>query len=339
MKTKKIISLFVSLVVLIGILTVGTVNAFAFDENGSCGKSVTYTFDSSTGTLTISGTGAMYDYKDERETPILPLSTAKKANSDDFRAPWNSSDAVKKVIVKSGVTHIGVCAFYKCTNLKSVVISSSVTTVGKGAFDECSAIAYFCYTGSGADYDKLEIKANNTALKEAAHHNYKLTSTVDATCTKNGTKTYTCSVCSSKKTVTVKAVGHHTWDEGKITTQPTFTSKGKKTYTCKVCGAKKYADVAKLGKPSIKKLTKGKKSFKVTWSKVTRIAGYQIQYSTYKSFKNSKKVKVKGYKNTSKTVKKLKSKKTYYVRVRAYKTINGKTRYSAWSAKKYIKTK
>ena len=67
-------------------------------------------------------------------------------------------------------------------------------------------------------------------------------------------------------------------------------------------------------------------------------SGYQIKLSTSKKFtkKTTKTVKVKSSKST---VKKLKSKKKYYVKVRAYKTKNGKTVYSAWSKIKTVKTK
>ena len=95
----------------------------------------------------------------------------------------------------------------------------------------------------------------------------------------------------------------------------------------------------KLVSPTITKITKGKKSFKVKWKKSATVAGYQIQYSTTKSFKKKKTVTIKGATKSTRTVKKLKAKKKYYVRVRAYKTINKKRTYSKWSAAKAIKTK
>lgn len=89
------------------------------------------------------------------------------------------------------------------------------------------------------------------------------------------------------------------------------------------------------GNPKITKLKKGKKSFTVQWSRSSNTTGYQIQYSLKKNFSGAKNKWSTGSKLT---VKKLKSKKTYYVRVRAYKKINGKNYYSAWSTKK-IKVK
>ena len=91
------------------------------------------------------------------------------------------------------------------------------------------------------------------------------------------------------------------------------------------------------------KLSKAKKtSIKVSWKKVSGVAAYQIQYSTSKNFKNAKTVKVSA-KLASKVLKKLKKNKKYYVRVRSYKVtkVNNKSKnvYSAWSAKKSLKTK
>lgn len=102
----------------------------------------------------------------------------------------------------------------------------------------------------------------------------------------------------------------------------------------------KNTETVKPKKTSIKKLSKGKKKFTVTWAKVSGVKGYQIQYSSDKKFKkNNKSVTVTKQKTTKATVKKLKAKKKYYVRVRTYKTVNGKKIYSSWSKVKSVKTK
>ncbi|MDO4517838.1 MAG: fibronectin type III domain-containing protein, partial [Bacillota bacterium] len=91
---------------------------------------------------------------------------------------------------------------------------------------------------------------------------------------------------------------------------------------------------------SITKLTSAKKAFTVKWSKKSsQVTGYQVQYSTSKKFSGAKTITVKSYKTTSKKITKLKAKKTYYVKVRTYKTVNGKKYYSAWSKVKTVKTK
>lgn len=75
----------------------------------------------------------------------------------------------------------------------------------------------------------------------------------------------------------------------------------------------------------------------VKWKKVTGGTKYQIQYSTSSKLKKAKTVTVNS--SSSKTIKKLSSKKTYYVRVRAYKVLNGKKYYGAWSKIKKVKVK
>ena len=84
-----------------------------------------------------------------------------------------------------------------------------------------------------------------------------------------------------------------------------------------------------------------KNSIALTWKKqATQTTGYQIQYSTNKKFKKGNKtVTIKNTKTTKKTIKKLKAKKVYYVRIRTYKTVGKNTCYSTWSGAKKIKTK
>ena len=84
-----------------------------------------------------------------------------------------------------------------------------------------------------------------------------------------------------------------------------------------------------------------KKKITVKYKKQTsQTTGYQIQVATDKAFKKNKKtVTVKKNKTTSASVASLKAKKKYFVRVRTYKTVNGKKVYSAWSKVKTVKTK
>lgn len=82
--------------------------------------------------------------------------------------------------------------------------------------------------------------------------------------------------------------------------------------------------------------SKGSKSIKLKLGNLGSADGYQIQYSLKKNFKNSKKIKKK---SANVTIKKLKKNKRYYVRVRVYGKINGKTYYGRWSARKSVKTR
>lgn len=93
---------------------------------------------------------------------------------------------------------------------------------------------------------------------------------------------------------------------------------------------------------SISSVHSRKKALKASWNKCSNVSGYQLQYSKNKNMKSAKTINLSSG-SSSKTVKGLKSKKKYYVRIRTYKTIsiNGsnKTYYGKWSAKKSVKTK
>ncbi|MBQ0079166.1 MAG: fibronectin type III domain-containing protein, partial [Eubacterium sp.] len=94
-------------------------------------------------------------------------------------------------------------------------------------------------------------------------------------------------------------------------------------------------------KTSIKKLVKGRRYIKVTIGKVSKqCSGYTVQVATNSKFtKGVKTVSTKSYKTTVKKIKNLKSGKKYYVRVRAYKKVNG-TRYSgSWSKVRTVTVK
>ena len=88
----------------------------------------------------------------------------------------------------------------------------------------------------------------------------------------------------------------------------------------------------------VKKLKAGKKQIRLTWKKQSKVSGYEIRYAIKANMKKAKRIKVNA-KTASKTIKKLKSKKRYYVQIRAYKTNDHKKIYGNWSAKKTLKTK
>ena len=120
---------------------------------------------------------------------------------------------------------------------------------------------------------------------------------------------------------------------------PTYFEKGYTQFTCKVCGYsyKKYVDKLQLNKPSIYSVTSGVKKLNVRLNaNYYSYDGVQIQYSTNKKFSNSK---ISSTKKASKTIKGLKKKKKYYLRVRSYKKVNGKKVYSKWSTVRKVKTK
>ena len=96
----------------------------------------------------------------------------------------------------------------------------------------------------------------------------------------------------------------------------------------------------KPSKVTLSSATAVKKGFKLKWKKAAgAVTGYQVQYALKSDFSGTKTKWIKKADTVSTSVKKLKAKKKYYVRIRAYKTVDGKKLYGAWSAVKNIKTK
>ena len=96
------------------------------DNSGTCGENLTWTYNESTKTLTISGKGDMADYK-------------------AWNAPWfDYISEIQTVIIEDGVTSIGEFAFYsfyyEYSNLTSVDIPNSVMNIGLYAFRGCSSL-------------------------------------------------------------------------------------------------------------------------------------------------------------------------------------------------------
>lgn len=175
------------------------------------------------------------------------------------------------------------------------------------------------------------------------HKNVSLNNAVAATCTKAGKKTDTkCSVCGLvTKGATISAKGHK-YVKTK-TVAPTYAAKGYTLYTCSTCKATKktdYKNALTVAKPTISKITSPKaKQLKITWGKKS-YTGYQVEVATDSKFtKNKKSATITSAKTVTKTITSLKAKTKYYVRVRAYKTYNGKKYYSSWSTVKTYKTK
>lgn len=89
----------------------------------------------------------------------------------------------------------------------------------------------------------------------------------------------------------------------------------------------------KIGKTKITKVKKSRKSAKITFKKIKKVSGYQLQLSTSSKFKGKKVVKTT--KSVKYTFKKLKSNKKYYVRVRGFVKKNKTTNYGNWTSAKF----
>lgn len=141
------------------------------------------------------------------------------------------------------------------------------------------------------------------------------------------TSTVTATATASSAEYQVPITAAQTTKTADTTKKATATKKSNKT-------------VKKPKNTKIKKLTSKKTNLTITWSKVSGVKGYQIQVATDKKFKKNKKtVTIKKQKTTKKTIKKLKSGKKYYVRIRTYKVSKNKKVYSSWTKAKKVKIK
>ena len=96
----------------------------------------------------------------------------------------------------------------------------------------------------------------------------------------------------------------------------------------------------KLPKIAITSLRSKKKGqLIIRWKKKQGIGGYEVQYGTQKTFKRAKIKKISGKGKTGITLKKMKRKSTYYVRMRSWKMVQGRCVYGAWSKVCKIKVK
>ena len=272
------------------------------------------------------------------------------------------------------------CGYYKTVphthNLTLVAAKAATCTEGgKEAYYKCEGCGKF-YEDVLGTKEITDLASWGNIAKIA--HTTKQTVT-KATPTANGKIVNYCSVCKKTLSTTVipkassiKLKATSLTYNGKVRTPKVIVNdrtgktlvkntdytvsyaKGRKyvgkyavkiTFKGKYSGTKTLYFTIKPKATSISSLKAGSKKFTVKWKKqATQTTGYQVQVATNKKFKKNKKtVTIKKQKTTKTTVKKLKAKKKYYVRVCTYKTvkINGKSIriYSGWSKTKTVTTK
>ena len=120
-------------------------DAAALSNSGDCGNSLYwYLYD---GTLTISGSGEMWDY-----------------NSDD-PGWYPARDSILRVSIGDGVSSIGSYAFWGCYNLETVMIPSSVDSIGSYAFSNCSSLTEMSFLGNAPSFgDNCFYDVNNLTV-------------------------------------------------------------------------------------------------------------------------------------------------------------------------------
>ena len=262
---------------------------------------------------------------------------------------------LESLAIPEGVSTIGVQAFYWCTNLKNITIPKTVKKIGISSFFKCDTLADVYYNGTVSQWKAIDINSYNETLNAATVHctdgtitgenNAPATKKSIAKATVSGVKAKTCTGKALTQSVTVK-LGNTTLKNGTDYTVSYKNNKNVGTATVTVTGKGNYeGTVSKSFKinpkaTTLSKVSAKKKGFTAKWKKQSKqTTGYQLQYATNSKFKKAKSVTVKSNKTVSVTQKSLKAKKKYYVRIRTYKTVNGKKYYSDWSKAKTVTTK
>ena len=230
---------------------------------------------------------------------------------------YTGNDLKPAVTVKDGSKTLVSGTDYTVTYKNSKNVGkATVTITGKGN-----------YTGTITKTYTIAARKISTTKLSGVSASYKYTgkALTPAVTVKYGTKKlvkgtdYTVSYKSNKAigtaTVTIKGKGNYT---------------GTTTKTFKI--VPKTVTIKSVTSPKTKQL-------KATWKTDSTVTGYQIAYSTNKNFKSVKTATVTKKSTSSKTISSLTKGKTYYVKVRAYKTVNGKKVYGAYSSVKSVKIK
>ena len=285
---------------------------------------------------------------------LIGVTIPETLTSIDEFSFFNSA-SIESINIPNSVKNICQNSFNGCTSLKNVIIPNSITNISVGAFGNCQNVKNVYFTGTQEEWKKINIEIDNDSLEKANiyygfvpctenQHNYygEWQIIEKPTCTKTGLKQRTCKLDGYLETVVISALGHNFSNNAKAclngcgAANPNYVAPVQHTTTPTILTKPE----ANLKSASIKKVKAAKKAILVTWKKVGGVKGYQVQVATDKKFKKNKKtVNIKKQKTTKTTVKKLKAKKKYYVRMRTYKTVNGKKVYSAWSKVKSLKTK
>lgn len=323
------------------VLTEGTDYTVSYQNNSGIG----------TATVNVFGAGIYDGYINLTKTfNIVPdtvqnmqISKAGTNTVDLSWSPVSGADGYTVQIFKNG-KWVSVGNFVGTSAQISGLLPGSVNYVHIAAYASSNGKTYI---GNYNTSVKVETTVGAINPRISAYANNFVTLTWDKQTAANGYEVFKYDA-SSKKYVLYKNITNPNTNTCKVTglaSNKKYDFKvrayqiddSEKTYAPFGAVVSQYTSITNP-KLNFAKST-SKKKIKASWSKVGGASGYQVMWSTYKNFSKNYKTKSVKAKYSSKTVTTAQSKKTYYVRVRAYKTINGKKVYSQWSSTKKVKTK
>ena len=218
------------------------------------------------------------------------------------------NETLKNVKLPSKITTIEENTFYGCSELEAVVIPDQVTMIGKSAFDECTVLKSVTFGKS---------------LKVIKDHAFASVNIRNFTIPSGIQKIETGAFAGINQIGTVTFEGSTKY----VATDAFMNSTGIKLVYKK--GIKEAQ--TELSYDYIIARKNGNNKVRTTWQPVSGANGYQLKFSTDKKFKKVlRTVMVK--KNVSNATTYVKNKKkTLYIKVRPYQTINKKNVYGRWS--------
>lgn len=323
------------------VLTEGTDYTVSYQNNSGIG----------TATVNVFGAGIYDGYINLTKTfNIVPdtvqnmqISKAGTNTVDLSWSPVSGADGYTVQILKNG-KWVSVGNFVGTSAQISGLLPGSVNYVHIAAYASSNGKTYI---GNYNTSVKIETTVGAINPRVSAYANNFVTLIWDKQTAANGYEVFKYDA-SSKKYVLYKNITNPNTNTCKVTglasnrkydfkVRAYQIDDSEKTYAPFGAVVSQYTSIAKPKLNSAKSTSK--KKIKASWSKVGGASGYQVMWSTYKNFSKNYKTKSVKAKSLSKTVTAAQSKKTYYVRVRAYKTVNGKKVYSSWSNTKKVKTK
>lgn len=323
------------------VLTEGTDYTVSYQNNSGIG----------TATVNVFGAGIYDGYINLTKTFNIVPDTVKnmqisKAGTNTVDLSWSpvsGADGYTVQIFKNG-KWVSVGNFVGTSAQISGLLPGSVNYVHIAAYASSNGKTYI---GNYNTSVKIETTVGAINPRVSAYANNFVTLTWNKQTAANGYEVFKYDA-SSKKYVLYKNITNPNTNTCKVTglaSNKKYNFKvrayqiddSEKTYAPFGAVVSQYTSISKPKLNSAKSTSK--KKIKASWSKVGGASGYQVMWSTYKNFSKNYKTKSVKAKYSSKTVTAAQSKRTYYVRVRAYKTINGKKVYSQWSNTKKVKTK
>lgn len=262
--------------------------------------------------------------------------------------------SLRKVHLNEGLTEIPENLFMNCTNLAEVNIPASVESIGVYAFNNCINLEKLTlpeglqsienYAFDGAKIQTLEYVGSEEQLRKISISDWlneailerKIKTLADGHTVilqpvkDDDNPGTTPTPVPSTSPVPSNGGQNNGGQAAKPSSNSTANTASKPSSSANTIRVSKVSGL-KIKKVKAKK---SRISLKISWKKVRKAAGYQLQYAQNKSFTKARKSKTCSAGKQSVTVKGLKKGKRYYVRIRAYKLSKGKKIYGKWTMKR-----